>query len=253
MWTEGVCSSGKMGFYISSLSRAPYGNRAPPEASRHPAKRYQAAPSYNYRWTELHYEASRGNVEKLKQLLVTSDRELVDRKDYYGKTPLYWAAYKGQRHTVELLLKHGANVNTCCKHGGTPLHAAVGLFPDCTLLLIQHGADVNLQDNWGVTPMYLAACSGQTECIQLLVEAGAYISYRNKRTGVPPKRLVSQPALISWMEACRRQPRSLKHLSRLSIRTALGHSRLRAITDFDLPPLLKQYLMFEDLTLPEGL
>ncbi|XP_062825701.1 poly [ADP-ribose] polymerase tankyrase-1 [Anolis carolinensis] len=253
MWTEGVCSSGKMGFYISSLSRAPYGNRAPPEASRHPAKRYQAAPSYNYRWTELHYEASRGNVEKLKQLLVTSDKELVDRKDYYGKTPLYWAAYKGQRHTVELLLKHSANVNTCCKHGGTPLHAAVGLFPDCTLLLIQHGADVNLQDNWGVTPMYLAACSGQTDCIRLLVEAGACISYRNKRTGAPPKRLVSQPALITWMEACRRQPRSLKHLSRLSIRSALGHSRLQAIKDFDLPPLLKQYLMFEDLTLPEGL
>nr|XP_020664474.1 serine/threonine-protein phosphatase 6 regulatory ankyrin repeat subunit C-like isoform X2 [Pogona vitticeps]XP_020664475.1 serine/threonine-protein phosphatase 6 regulatory ankyrin repeat subunit C-like isoform X2 [Pogona vitticeps]XP_020664476.1 serine/threonine-protein phosphatase 6 regulatory ankyrin repeat subunit C-like isoform X2 [Pogona vitticeps] len=180
MWTEGLCSSGKMGFYISSLSRAPYGNRVPPESSRPPAKRYQAAPSYNYRWTELHYEASRGNVEKLKQLLLTSGRELVDKKDYYGKTPLYWAAYKGQKHTVELLLQHGANVNTCCKHGGTPLHAAIGLFPDCTLLLIQHGADVNLQDNWGVTPMYLAACSGQTECIRLLVQAGACISYRNK-------------------------------------------------------------------------
>ncbi|XP_020664473.1 transient receptor potential cation channel subfamily A member 1 [Pogona vitticeps] len=251
MWTEGLCSSGKMGFYISSLSRAPYGNRVPPESSRPPAKRYQAAPSYNYRWTELHYEASRGNVEKLKQLLLTSGRELVDKKDYYGKTPLYWAAYKGQKHTVELLLQHGANVNTCCKHGGTPLHAAIGLFPDCTLLLIQHGADVNLQDNWGVTPMYLAACSGQTECIRLLVQAGACISYRNKRTGVPPKRLVAQPALIAWMEACRRQPPSLKHLSRLSVRTALGHRRLRAIRDFDLPPVLKQYLMFEDLTLPD--
>ncbi|XP_054832395.1 ankyrin repeat and SOCS box protein 8-like [Eublepharis macularius] len=180
-------------------------------------------------------------------------RELVDRKDYYGKTPLYWAAYKGQRRSVELLLEHGANVNTCCKHGGTPLHAAIGLFPDCTLLLIQHGADVNLQDNWGVTPMYLAACSGQTECIRLLVQAGAYISYRNKRTGAPPKRLVSQPALISWLESCRQQPCSLKHLSRLSIRMALGHRRLQAIRDFDLPPALKQYLMFEDLTLPDKL
>ena len=73
-----------------------------------------------------------------------------------------------------------------------------------------------------------------------------------QRTGVPPKRLVAQPALIAWMEACRRQPPSLKHLSRLSVRTALGHRRLRAIRDFDLPPVLKQYLMFEDLTLPDG-
>lgn len=68
---------------------------------------------------------------------LVSGKELVDRKDYYGKTPLYWAAYKGQRRSVELLLEHGANVNMCCKHGGTPLHAAIGLFPDCTLLLIQ--------------------------------------------------------------------------------------------------------------------
>lgn len=65
------------------------------------------------------------------------DAEQIDRKDYYGKTPLYWAAYKGQRSSMELLLTHGANVNSRCKHGGTPLHAAVGLFPDCALVLIQ--------------------------------------------------------------------------------------------------------------------
>ncbi|CAM4698688.1 unnamed protein product, partial [Lepidochelys kempii] len=113
---------------------------------------------------------------------MTSDRELVDRKDYYGKTPCYWTAYKGQKLSMELLLQHGASVNTCCIHGGMPLHAAIGLFPDCTLLLIQgsHGADVNLQDNWGVTPIYLAACSGQIECIRLLVQAGADITYKNK-------------------------------------------------------------------------
>ncbi|CAM4575209.1 unnamed protein product [Lepidochelys olivacea] len=84
---------------------------------------------------------------------MTSDRELVDRKDYYGKTPCYWTAYKGQKLSMELLLQHGAS----------------------------HGADVNLQDNWGVTPMYLAACSGQIECIRLLVQAGADITYKNKR------------------------------------------------------------------------
>ncbi|XP_034632595.1 poly [ADP-ribose] polymerase tankyrase-2-like isoform X1 [Trachemys scripta elegans] len=240
-----------MGFYISSLSRAAC-SKAHLDSQSSP-RHYQVAPSYNYRWTDLHYEASRGNMEKLQQLLVTSDRELVDRKDYYGKTPLYWAAYKGQKLSMELLLQHGASVNTCCKHGGTPLHAAIGLFPDCTLLLIQHGADVNLQDNWGVTPMYLAACSGQIECIRLLVQAGPDITYKNKKTGATPKRLVSQTALISWIESCCRQPRSLKHLSRLRIRTTLGHQRLEAIRGFDLPTPLKRYLMYEDLVLQDGL
>lgn len=71
MWSEGGCPFGKMGFYISSLSRPPYGNRVQMD-TRPPVKRYQAAPSYNYRWTELHYEASRGNTEKLRLLLETS-------------------------------------------------------------------------------------------------------------------------------------------------------------------------------------
>ncbi|XP_078515453.1 ankyrin repeat and SOCS box protein 5-like [Lissotriton helveticus] len=233
----------QMGFYISSLSRAP--------CTKAQVRHYQVAPSYNYKWTDIHYEASRGNVEKLRVLLATSDKELVDRKDYYGKTPLYWAAYKGQKLAMELLLQHGASVNSCCKHGGTPLHAAIGLFPDCVLLLIQHGADVNLQDNWGVTPMYLAACSGQTECIRLLVLAGADVTYKNKKTGLPPKRLASQTAFISWIETFSRQPRSLKHLSRLAIRDAMGHQRLRTIERFDLPLSLKGYLMFEDLVLQD--
>ncbi|CAM5125297.1 unnamed protein product [Eretmochelys imbricata] len=123
----------------------------------------------------------------------------------------------------------------------------------CFLPFPQHGADVNLQDNWGVTPMYLAACSGQIECIRLLVQAGADITYKNKKTGASPKRLVSQTALISWIESCCQQPRSLKHLSCLHIRTALGHQRLEAIGVFDLPPPLKCYLMYEDLVLQEGL
>ncbi|XP_029453466.1 poly [ADP-ribose] polymerase tankyrase-2-like [Rhinatrema bivittatum] len=232
-----------MGFYISSLSRAP--------CTKVPVRHYQVAPSYNYKWTDIHYEASRGNVEKLQILLATSNRELVDRKDYYGKTPLYWAAYKGQKTAMELLLQHGASVNSCCKHGGSPLHAAIGLFPDCALLLIQHGADVNLEDNWGVTPMYLAACSGQMDCIRLLVQAGADITYKNKKTGSPPKRLASQAALIAWIESCSHQPRSLKHLSRLQIRATLGHQRLPTIEAFNLPESLKGYLMFEDLVLQD--
>nr|XP_033782462.1 serine/threonine-protein phosphatase 6 regulatory ankyrin repeat subunit A-like [Geotrypetes seraphini] len=232
-----------MGFYISSLSRTP--------CTKAQVRHYQVAPSYNYRWTDIHYEASRGNVEKLQILLAASDRELVDRKDYYGKTPLYWAAYKGQKTAMELLLRHGASVNSCCKHGGSPLHAAIGLFPDCALLLIQHGADVNLEDNWGVTPMYLAACSGQMESIRLLVQAGADITYKNKKTGSPPKRLASQTALISWIESCSRQPRSLKHLSRLQIRATLGYQRLHTVESFNFPESLKAYLMFEDLALQE--
>nr|XP_006006326.1 PREDICTED: ankyrin repeat domain-containing protein 10-like [Latimeria chalumnae] len=241
-----------MGFYISSLSRSDPGCNKPCSGIQQ-VRCYQPAPSYNYKWTDIHYEASRGNIEKLQILLRTSDKELIDRKDYYGKTPLYWAAYKGQRSSMELLLRAGADVNSQCKHGGSPLHAAVGLFPECALLLIQYGANVNLSDNWGVTPMYLAACSGQIECIQLLVRAGAKITYRNKKTGEAPKQLASKTVLLSWIENHRKQPQSLKHISRLQIRETLGHHRLGAIRTFTIPVPLQRYLMFEDLILEESL
>ena len=61
----------------------------------------------------------------------------LNKKDYYGKTALYWAAYKGHRSCIEALLHYGADVNICCRHGGTPLHTVVGLYPDCAIILIQ--------------------------------------------------------------------------------------------------------------------
>ena len=64
----------------------------------------------------------------------------LNKKDYYGKTPLYWAAYKGHKACLEELLKFGASVNTKCRHGGSPLHAVVSLYPECALLLIKVGS-----------------------------------------------------------------------------------------------------------------
>ncbi|CAG2198679.1 unnamed protein product [Mytilus edulis] len=136
-------------------------------------------PSYNYNWTDLHYAASHGNVRRIQEIIHKSGTLNLNKKDYYGKTPLYWAAYKGHKGCVEELLKFGASVNTKCRHGGSPLHAVVSLYPECALLLIKHGADVNLADNWGVTPMYLAATSGQIEVMKYLLA-----SVLHRRSGI---------------------------------------------------------------------
>ena len=81
----------------------------------------------------------------------------INKKDYYGKTPLYWAAYKGHAAAINELIKFGADVNTRCRHGGTPLHSVVSLYPECALLLIQvnklgrthtmHSHPISLREN----------------------------------------------------------------------------------------------------------
>ncbi|XP_032893019.1 ankyrin repeat and SOCS box protein 2-like [Amblyraja radiata] len=240
-----------MGFHISSMSGTELKNtRFHPGADEE--RQYRTAPNYNYKWTDLHCEASRGNIERLQALLCVAGEDQINKKDYYGKSPLYWAAYKGQRACIELLLEYGADANSQCKHGATPLHAVIGLFPDCALLLIQNGADVDLPDNWGVTPMYLAACSGQLDCLRLLVLSGAKITYRNKNTGEAPKQLASMTNFLSWIDGYRRNPPSLKQTCRLKIREFVSYRRLQAIRTFHIPQSLKKYLMFKDLTLEDS-
>ncbi len=45
-------------------------------------------------------------------------------KNDYGWTPLHWAASRGHKEIVELLIAKGANVNAKNKYGTTPLDMA---------------------------------------------------------------------------------------------------------------------------------
>ncbi|XP_070557646.1 ankyrin repeat and SOCS box protein 8-like [Ptychodera flava] len=211
---------------------------------------HKISPKYNHNWTELHYAASHGSLSKLKEVLNSQGTSDINRKDYYGKTPLYWAAYKGHAECIEELLDNGAEVNSQCKHGATPLHAVSGLYPHCTLLLIKKGADVDKEDKWGVTPMYIAACNGQVECINLLVSAGANFTYRNRKTGFLPKQLTEHKEYLDWLKNQSQTPRPLKELCRKVIRKNLGHEHLDAVVTFDVPSSLHAYILLEELKIP---
>ncbi|XP_019625842.1 PREDICTED: serine/threonine-protein phosphatase 6 regulatory ankyrin repeat subunit B-like isoform X1 [Branchiostoma belcheri] len=203
-------------------------------------------PNYNHNWTELHYTASHGNVEKLRAALRKGNCD-VNKTDYYGKTALYWAAYKGHTECVEELILHGAMVNMQCKHGSTPLHAVASLYPDCTALLVQNGADVDVRDKWGVTPMYLSATAGQLECLRILVDTGARMTYKNQKTGEIPKQLAAHKEFWKWLNHLSRNPRSLAHLARLAIRRHLEDHRECTVAQLPLPRVLTDYVALKEL------
>mmetsp|Transcript_32671 Transcript_32671/g.104664 ORF Transcript_32671/g.104664 Transcript_32671/m.104664 type:complete len:221 (+) Transcript_32671:19-681(+) len=98
-------------------------------------------------------------------------------------TALTWAVRHGQTAVVEYLLKGGASVEATSGGGGgdgTPpgssplLIAAMRGRTECLSLLINAGADVSKPreaDGW--TPLFAAAVDDQPECVRLLLRAGA--------------------------------------------------------------------------------
>ena len=94
-----------------------------------------------------------GDLAAVKQALTDgADPSAMDPQS--GSTMLATAALMGHTEIVELLLEHGADVNTKSRDGGTALHAAAFLGRIETVkFLLEKGADANLRSNIGGTAM----------------------------------------------------------------------------------------------------
>jgi ankyrin repeat protein len=89
--------------------------------------------------------------------------------DYDGRTPLMWAALKGDTTSVEALLDYGAAVNARDKNGMTALMWAA---PEVAPLLLARGADPHVRDKFGRTPLSYAAYQGDAPRVKTLLSRG---------------------------------------------------------------------------------
>ncbi|KAI0973695.1 ankyrin repeat protein [Xylaria arbuscula] len=137
-----------------------------------------APPSF----TLLHLAAYFGNVAWAKMLLEQNAsegipfRRYTSRKDSFGRTPLFWAATRGHRDVVELLLEHGANVNAKDRGKMTALHAAVtGEHKDVVSLLLDRSARIEDKAYYGETPLMRAIQANSKDMVKVLLEYGARV------------------------------------------------------------------------------
>ncbi|XP_068752013.1 uncharacterized protein [Montipora capricornis] len=103
--------------------------------------------------TSLHVAALKGSVESVRKLL--TERADPNTKDYAGWTPLHEACKHGYLFIVELLLDHGARIDT---PGGsdfdTPLHDAVSNGRlEVAEVLVRRGASRDIRNKQGLIPM----------------------------------------------------------------------------------------------------
>ena len=146
--------------------------------------------------------AETGNIDAVKALL-QKDPALANARWSNGVTPLWMASYEGHMQIVELLLDHGATIDSSAgileiaafhghgdivetllagggdvneknDYGLTPLHGAASSgHKDIVEILLHSGADINIKDNDGYTPLRAAAKEGYVDIIKLLLSAGA--------------------------------------------------------------------------------
>ncbi|XP_051957883.1 dynein axonemal heavy chain 12 [Xyrauchen texanus] len=156
-----------------------------------------------HRRTALH-EAARLGLTDFVDLLLKNGAH-PDPMSTYGLTPLALAAQGGHLEIIRTLLRRGANVESQAQDSATILfEASASGNPDVISLLLEHGADANVPkhtghlpihrvahrghvkalallipittwdavDDSGISPLHSAAASGQTQCLEMLLNAG---------------------------------------------------------------------------------
>ena len=128
------------------------------------------------------------DIQKLKDKISTlGDVELSNILIHPESkaTPLHIACQDNKLDFVELLLKHGAQVNAPTIDGTTPLMIACknGYLDLVNMLLKQKEISVGQRDNNGNTSLSIAAQENHDDIVFVLMDAGSNISHCQNHVG----------------------------------------------------------------------
>lgn len=120
--------------------------------------------------TPLGFAAYKGNIEMLTAIL-DAGVDVNERSMHRGETALMETC---NIEALQALLNAGADVNAKNDYGGTALmHTVKFCTKESVKLLLEAGAEVNAQDWAGTTALKEAKRMDNTTIVDLLIEAGA--------------------------------------------------------------------------------
>ena len=113
-------------------------------------------------------------------LLVQNNANLDFTWDKEKYSLLFQATALKKPKFVELLIKHGANVNVVNTHNATPLHAAADIgAEDIVEILLRNFAKLDAKNNMLDTPIFFAASRGHNAILEMLLRNGATVNIEN--------------------------------------------------------------------------
>ena len=125
----------------------------------------------------------KGNVET--EALMSSS--FINSGDSNGRTPLSWAASRGDFKIVGSLIRLGANPNLISVCDMSPLHFAMRpTSPRCIVPLLAAGAKVDQLSDWQQTPLHHAASyQDDIRFLEPLIDSGAEVNARDRDGNTP--------------------------------------------------------------------
>ncbi|KAF1332035.1 Serine/threonine protein kinase, partial [Globisporangium splendens] len=133
----------------------------------------------------LQVACEKGRVKSVRSLL--NEGACVNAVERYGQAPpISIATRHGCVDVLRLLLERGADVDTVCDRGETPLFIATRQRDvRCVRVLIEFGATVNILSYDGQTPVSIAIYSHEIEILTVLVASGMYNNMTDRRGETP--------------------------------------------------------------------
>ncbi len=136
-----------------------------------------------YGRTPLHYAAMYGHTD-ICTLLIDSGAD-IDQVDQDGNTPLMYAIISGHYETVNSLIEKGASFEPL-PNSGIPLIIACQYgHLDIVKNLLSRGAKL-IPNMDGLYPLHLACREGKTEITKCLIAHGSMIERKDSFTGWTP-------------------------------------------------------------------
>ena len=133
-----------------------------------------------YDFSALHKAILGLSAESIDHAIRNSSSTINDG-DRFGRSPLFWAVWRGDQNAAELLLAKQAHVNELNHIGSSPLTAAaISGKEESIKLLLQGGADPTLKNQLGATAIHYVVQNGEQksshQILESLIDAGTDVN-----------------------------------------------------------------------------